>query len=219
MDKYKNSYIFTIDGPDAFRPYLEKRLIELDNDTTDSHAMKEGRKTAVTDALNGKVEDTTDPELSNRNDEFFIGYKLESDIILKLVRYREDPNPIVLAVDFDNTIARTYNYPSWGELVPESVDWLLRWQKQGVYLILWTMRTGTALSSALDFCARHGITFWGVNENPSQVLYPHPASGKCFSHLLIDDTALGCPLDDKNAVDWSKMGPLASKAIEKKKYS
>lgn len=208
--------LFDVDAArDAFRPWLESRIARLGADTADSRPVREGRLAAAADALEGFLTDMDAYPESVRRDPFSAGYALEAQAILKLVEYRTDPNPVTLAVDFDNTLARSVStYPEIGEEVPGAFGWLKRWSARGVRLILWTMRTGDGLSDALSFCSARGISFWGVNENPAQVIYPHPASGKCFSHLLIDDTAIGCPLDAEGAVDWSVMGPLADKAVE-----
>ena len=214
MHTENNTFHFTTEGSDAFIPWLRSRAEQLSRDTESSRSYRDGRLTAVTDALEGHLSDMSAMPNSSRHDPFSEGYSAEAADILKLVRYREDPKPLTVAVDFDNTLARSVSsYPEIGEEVPEAFHWLSRWEKSGIRLILWTMRTGDALADALSFCAERGVTFWGVNANPAQVIYPHPASGKCFSHFLIDDTAIGCPLDTKGAVDWSKVGPMADKAI------
>ena len=207
--------VFDVDAvKDHFRIWLTERAERLRNDNADTPPVREGRLAAVMDALDGHLSDMDSSPDSIRDDPFSEGYGLEARAILKLVEYREDPNPVTLAVDFDNTLARSVSsYPDIGEEIPEAFRWLSIWLDKGVRLILWTMRTGDGLSDALSFCAARGISFWGVNENPAQAIYPHPASRKCFSHFLIDDTAIGCPLDDQGAVDWSVMGPLADKVL------
>ena len=207
--------VFDVDAvKDHFRIWLTERAKNLRNDIADTPPVREGRLAAVIDALDGHLYDMDSSPDSIRDDPFSEGYGLEARTILKLVEYREDPNPVTLAVDFDNTLARSVSsYPDIGEEIPEAFRWLSIWLDKGVRLILWTMRTGDGLSDALSFCAARGISFWGVNENPAQAIYPHPASRKCFSNFLIDDTAIGCPLDDQGAVDWSVMGPLADKVL------
>ena len=207
--------VFDVDAvKDHFRIWLTERAKNLRNDIADTPPVREGRLAAVIDALDGHLYDMDSSPDSIRDDPFSEGYGLEARAILKLVEYREDPNPVTLAVDFDNTLARSVSsYPDIGEEIPEAFRWLSIWLDKGVRLILWTMRTGDGLSDALSFCAARGISFWGVNENPAQAIYPHPASRKCFSNFLIDDTAIGCPLDDQGAVDWSVMGPLADKVL------
>ena len=207
--------VFDVDAvKDHFRIWLTERAERLRNDNADTPPVREGRLAAVMDALDGHLSDMDSSPDSIRDDPFSEGYGLEARAIIKLVEYREDPNPVTLAVDFDNTLARSVSsYPEIGEEIPEAFRWLSIWLDKGVRLILWTMRTGDGLSDALSFCAARGISFWGVNENPAQAIYPHPASRKCFSNFLIDDTAIGCPLDDQGAVDWSVMGPLADKVL------
>lgn len=215
----ENSIIrFSTEGNDAFIPYLKSRLSLLSGETEGTSACRDGRMTAIEDALEGHLTDMTQSPNSERHDPFSSGYAMEATEILKLVEYREDPRPVTIAVDFDNTLARSVkNYPAIGEEVPHAFNWLRLWQNgHGIRLILWTMRTGDSLADALEFCAKRGITFWGVNENPAQVIYPHPASGKCYSDILIDDTALGCPLDEEGAVNWAKAGPMVSEMLSGK---
>lgn len=211
----KGRIVFDVDAvQDHFRIWLTERAERLRDDNADTPPVREGRLAAVMDALDGHLSDMDAEPDSMRNDPFSEGYGLEARAILKLVEYRQDPNPVTLAVDFDNTLARSVSsYPDIGEEIPEAFRWLSSWRDKGVRLILWTMRTGDGLSDALSFCAARGVSFWGVNENPAQAIYPHPASRKCFSNFLIDDTAIGCPLDDRGAVDWSVMGPLADRVL------
>lgn len=208
---------FSTEGSDAFIPWLRLRINQISCDTHFSRPEADGHITALNDALRGCLNDMSSDLNRDRHDPFSEGYREEAASILRLVKYREDPDPLTIAVDFDNTLARSLpSYPEIGEEIPGAFSWLSAWEKKGIRLILWTMRTGDALEKALEFCAARGITFWGVNENPAQVIYPHPASGKCFSHFLIDDTAIGCPLDGKGAVDWNRVGSMTDEAIRKR---
>ena len=113
---------------------------------------------------------------------------------------------MIIAVDFDGTIVE-HRYPEIGPLTPCSLEVLGALQGRGDKLILWTIRSGPELREAVDFCAKWGLHFWGVNENPDQKYWS--GSPKAYANIFIDDAALGCPLiippTDRPYVDWVKV--------------
>lgn len=120
----------------------------------------------------------------------------------------------VIAIDFDGTIAEHAYFPDIGDPVPEAFEYMRKFQEMGARLILWTMRSPNnrgddALNPAVDFCRRRGVTFWGINHNPDQWWSDSP---KAYADLLIDDSAVGCPLihppGRRPYVDWSVAGPF-----------
>ena len=117
-------------------------------------------------------------------------------------------NNKIIAVDFDGTIV-THMYPAIGKEVPNAIRVLKRLQEQGTLLILWTMRSGTPLQEAVDFCGSKGITFWGINRNPLQAEWTD--SPKAYAPIYIDDAAAGCPLlpdksgSDRPMVNWREI--------------
>lgn len=64
---------------------------------------------------------------------------------------------MIIAVDFDNTIART-TFPEIHGEIPGAVDVLTRFQQDGHTVILWTCREGKVLNDALLWLADHGFT-------------------------------------------------------------
>lgn len=113
----------------------------------------------------------------------------------------------IIAVDFDGTIVK-HAYPEIGKPIPGAIETLLELQASGVKLILWTMRDGAELKDALDHCAKHGLKFFGANENPQQNTWTK--SPKAYAQIYIDDAALGCPLkqeigDSRPWVDWAEV--------------
>ncbi len=129
---------------------------------------------------------------------------------------------MIIAVDFDGTIA-DHRFPEIGAPVPGAFEWLLRFQKAGAKLILWTMRSdgqesGEVLTQAEAFCLDNGLAFWGVNKNPEQKKWTQ--SPKVYAQLYIDDAAFGCPLlpnpEDgaRPYVDWDAVGPRVMALIE-----
>lgn len=121
---------------------------------------------------------------------------------------------LYVCVDFDGTIV-DHSFPEIGRPVPGAIKWLKRLNKYGARLILYTMRSDcekytTALTDALKYLESSGVTFYSVNENPSQGDWT--TSPKVYAHVYIDDSAFGCPLIRpegfrRPCVDWSKVGP------------
>jgi hypothetical protein len=129
---------------------------------------------------------------------------------------------VIIAVDCDGTIF-DHRYPDLGEPVPGAFEWMKRWQAAGAKLILWTMRDdgggdGPVLAHAVEACRRHGVEFWGVNENPEQASWS--GSRKCYANLYVDDAAVGCPLlrnrrmGGRDMVDWSVVGPHVQEYLD-----
>ena len=123
-----------------------------------------------------------------------------------------------ILIDFDGTVV-THDFPNIGKDIG-SVTVLKKLVQNGHKLILFTMRshrpflsfTGTmrdTLDEAVDWFKKNDIPLHGINTNPDQKDWTD--SPKAYGQLLIDDTALGCPLlnvKKKSArpfVDWVKV--------------
>jgi hypothetical protein len=108
-----------------------------------------------------------------------------------------------ICVDFDGTVV-THEYPVIGQEVPAAVIVLRELVKNGVRIILWTMRSGKELDDAVAWFAEREIPLFGVNNNPEQIEWTK--SPKAYGQLYIDDAALGCPLTlnpfGRPYVDW-----------------
>ena len=70
----------------------------------------------------------------------------------------------VFAVDFDGTLCEE-NYPNIGKPHLDRIKCLIRLQKEGHKLVLWTCRCGKYLEEAIEWCKNHGLTFDAINEN------------------------------------------------------
>ena len=126
-----------------------------------------------------------------------------------------------ICIDFDGTIV-DHRFPEIGPPVPGALDWMKKFQEAGAKLILFTMRSdtgrgGNSLTRAVRYLEENGIKLYGVNKNPSQVVWT--SSPKAYGQLYIDDAAFGCPLiqpeDFKRpCVDWDIVGPAVVKKIE-----
>lgn len=114
---------------------------------------------------------------------------------------------MIIGVDFDGTIVE-HSYPSIGNPVPYAIETLTCWCDMHHKLILTTMRSGSTLNDAVRYLHTSGITLWGINRNPEQHTWTD--SPKVYCEVLIDDSALGCPLiypDDNTRpyVDWLRV--------------
>ena len=99
---------------------------------------------------------------------------------------------LLLAIDFDGTIVEN-NYPGMGRPIPGAVSSLLKLQKDGHRLILWTCREGNELNAAISFCNEKGIKFESFNENKFERL-----GRKVYADYYIDDkNVCGFPGWDK----------------------
>ena len=109
----------------------------------------------------------------------------------------------IIAVDFDGTCV-THKYPEIGEDIG-AVPVLKELTERGAQLILWTMRSGNSLDSAVEWFRANGIPLAGVNHNRTQ--HTWTSSPKAYAHLYIDDAALGAPLVRENTerpyIDWA----------------
>lgn len=117
---------------------------------------------------------------------------------------------MLIAVDFDGTIVE-HEYPKIGRPIPFAIDTLLKLQKDGHILILWTVRDGDLLQEAISYCAKRGLTFYAANKNyPEED--PIKASRKLTADLFIDDRNVG------GLPDWGVIYNAVT-AAEKGEYS
>lgn len=99
---------------------------------------------------------------------------------------------MLLAVDFDGTIVEN-RYPEIGSPIPGAISTLLKLQKEGHRLILWTCREGQRLEEAVSFCRSKGIYFESCNENKFERI-----GRKVYADYYIDDrNVCGFPGWDK----------------------
>lgn len=118
-------------------------------------------------------------------------------------------NGLTIAIDFDGTCV-THEYPHIGmDVGAEAV--LRELTDKGFRLILTTMRDGALLKEAEQWFKERNIPLYGVNVNPSQKKWTQ--SPKVYADILIDDTALGCPLKFRDGirhpyVDWERIREL-----------
>lgn len=112
---------------------------------------------------------------------------------------------MIIAIDFDGTIAKWAKFPDIGEPVPLALETIREMQEVLDFkIILYTVRCSEALAKACEWLEGHGIDLHGVNVRPGQTEYS--LSPKIDAELFIDDKAFGCPLiyEDGNHpyVNW-----------------
>ena len=122
---------------------------------------------------------------------------------------------MVIAVDFDGTCV-THEYPRIGRYIGAQ-HILKRLVNEGHQLILYTMRSGKELADAVAWFQENKIELWGTNENPEQKRWTQ--SPKIYTHLYIDDAALGIPLckglkGERLYVNWSEVEEMLFPAEE-----
>lgn len=127
---------------------------------------------------------------------------------------------MTINLDFDGTCV-THAFPEVGNSIgAERV--LKRLTDAGHQLILFTMRSdienpksddpkiipvgGKYLSDAVNWFKQNDIPLYGIQTNPTQKMWT--TSPKSYAELMIDDSALGCPLNfdaeksNRPFVDW-----------------
>ena len=99
----------------------------------------------------------------------------------------------IIGVDFDGTLAVTKGtFPDIQEPIQEVIDYVLREQRKGAFLILITMREGEALEKAVSWCRDQGIEFDTVNDNlPHMKAFYKNNPRKIFCNEYLDDTNMG----------------------------
>lgn len=82
---------------------------------------------------------------------------------------RSDESSCCIAVDFDGCLCED-EYPEIGKAHQSVIDELLRRQKEGCELILWTCREGWLLAEAVGWCKAHDLRFDAVNANSPRLV-------------------------------------------------
>jgi hypothetical protein len=109
---------------------------------------------------------------------------------------------LTINIDFDGTCVK-HAFPLIGDDIG-AVPVLKKLVERGHQLILFTMRSNNLvetpdgikqqnyLSDAIDWFKKNDIPLYGVQTNPTQKFWT--SSPKSYAEMMIDDSALGCPL-------------------------
>ena len=132
---------------------------------------------------------------------------------------------MTINIDFDGTVS-THDFPRVGKDIGAQKV-LKKLIEKGHQLILFTMRADTPdsmdeyyqikpgnryLTDAINWFRDNNIPLYGIQTNPTQLMWT--TSPKSYAELLIDDTALGCPLkydlsiSNRPFVDWIEVEKL-----------
>lgn len=96
----------------------------------------------------------------------------------------------IYAVDFDGTLCES-QWPGIGAPNTKLIEYLIKRQKEGAKIILWTCRIEEHLQEAVDWCAEHGLIFDAVNDNlPENVEKYGNNCRKIWATCYIDDLAV-----------------------------
>lgn len=115
----------------------------------------------------------------------------------------------IYAVDFDGTLCES-KWPGIGAPNIKLIQHLIRKQKEGAKIILWTCRIGERLQEAVDWCADLGLVFDAVNDNlPENIEKYGNNPRKIWATCYIDDLAVDkekyhIPFHAETKVDYSK---------------
>ena len=97
---------------------------------------------------------------------------------------------MTIAVDFDGTIVE-HRYPAIGREIPFAID-ALKLLCAHHKVILWTVREGSLLDEAVEYCRERGLRFYAVNKNYPEEKECHEGySRKLQAELFIDDRNIG----------------------------
>lgn len=133
---------------------------------------------------------------------------------------------MIINIDADGTCF-THEYPLIGKDIGAQRV-LKKLVKKGHQLILFTMRDDTHdimdeyyqikqqgnryLTDAINWFKNNNIPLYGIQSNPTQLQWT--TSPKSYAELMIDDSALGCPLkfdiniSNRPFVDWVEVEKL-----------
>jgi hypothetical protein len=107
---------------------------------------------------------------------------------------------MTIAIDFDGTIVED-RYPDIGPERPFATETLRMLIEERHQLILWTVREGSRLQEAIDWCHERGVDFWAVNRDypEEKIENNNHFSRKIKADFFIDDRAVsGLP-------DWGQI--------------
>lgn len=98
--------------------------------------------------------------------------------------------PIVLALDFDDTIVKS-KFPEIIRAKKGAVKYINKLHKKGYYIIIWTCRHGEHIDMATKWLADNEILFHNINtQHPRLVEYYGNDTRKISADIYVDDKAL-----------------------------
>lgn len=98
---------------------------------------------------------------------------------------------LLIAVDFDDTIAQNTCYPEVGPPVKGAIEGLNELVKAGHRIQIWTCRHSLALDNAKNWLDLHGVPHERINENCPVLIEQWGETRKMSADVYIDDKNLG----------------------------
>lgn len=119
---------------------------------------------------------------------------------------------MIIAVDFDGTIVED-RYPEIGKERPFAIATLKQLIKDGHRLILWSVREGSRLERAKQWCEERGVHFFAVNRDyEDDELTSMHHSHKVKADVFIDDRNVG------GLPDWGTIYQLINNKLSLEEY-
>lgn len=96
----------------------------------------------------------------------------------------------IYAVDFDGTLCES-EWPGIGAPNRKLIEHLIKRQKDGAKIILWTCRVDERLQEAVEWCRDQGLEFDAVNDNIPELIEKYGGTNprKITATVYIDDCA------------------------------
>lgn len=117
----------------------------------------------------------------------------------------------IIAVDFDNTIARE-EWPFIGDLLPGARDVINKLHDQGHKIIIWTCREGEYAEEAIEFLEREGVKFDLFNNNCEDRMEKYGwDSRKIGCDISIDDRDIYWKI---NGIDWKVIDTMLTQYFD-----
>lgn len=105
-------------------------------------------------------------------------------------KYVTDMDSIIIAVDFDNTLAVT-KYPTIIKPIDLTCELIRKAKKNGAIIILWTCREGKELEEAVNWCKENNVPIDYINENvPERIEKWGNDCRKIGADIYIDDRSI-----------------------------
>lgn len=107
---------------------------------------------------------------------------------------------MIIAIDFDGTLVEN-EYPKIGKFKKGAIETLAKLYNEGHYLIIWTCRSGRALSACEQYLKKNNVKYHIINQSNPENLAAHQwiDTRKVYADTYIDDKNLGFK------VDWEKI--------------
>ncbi len=102
---------------------------------------------------------------------------------------------MVVAVDFDGTITKDYDFPHNIGVLRDGCKDAIDYIREKHKVVIWTCRSGEYLAEAVKFLNDNGIEYDGINAD----IY-HKTDRKILADIYIDDKNIFC-----KSVDWAKI--------------